>query len=64
MEWISVKDELPENGKYVLCWCSLDGYVIDCFDCMVGDEAWFYGTRDEYRSSVTHWMPLPKEPKA
>lgn len=24
--WISVKDRLPENGKYVLCWCEYFRY--------------------------------------
>lgn len=74
MEWISVKDKLPEikgNGRYA------QTVVIACYD---GDtvipmiyerttvrgeavERWkFYWDRIA-DVKVTHWMPLPEPPK-
>ena len=54
-KWISVKDELPENG-YWLCYFD-DGFISTV--TMSGDwELW------DDSGEVTHWMPLPKPPKA
>jgi hypothetical protein len=63
MEWISVKDRLPEKGVYVWCYSKSLGMVSDCYDCDVSDEHWFKGDREEYLTDVTHWMPLPEPPK-
>jgi len=58
MEWIAIKDQLPEENKAVLlydqdnymavAWLQNNSFV---FECM------FYGIND-----FTHWMPLPKPP--
>ncbi len=62
MEWISVKDRLPESEVMVLTYLEDDDdYRIDyiiIFDvplwaCIL--------ERDNYK--VTHWMPLPEAPK-
>ena len=53
-EWISVKDRLPEHNQKVLAY-----------------TAESQGTYEEYRlcfgwaikGHVTHWMPLPEQPK-
>ena len=65
-EWISVKDELPENGAELLvsvvdkegnhkgftCCRYFDGFtLIEC--------DWKNGKQ---RSPDTHWMPLPEPP--
>lgn len=62
MEWISVKDGLPEDGK--------DYLVTDGDACMVaaynnGIKKWNFFVIDHYLDSkdVTHWMPLPEPPK-
>ena len=63
-EWISVKDRLPENNQWALCFMKdksfgtfrvLQWNYID-WQWNDGDE-WF----DE--KDVTHWMPTPQPPK-
>lgn len=59
MDWISVKDRLPDEAEFVLVWGShampwlvqiIEGQFTD-----VEDGEWLTG--------VTHWMPLPEPPK-
>lgn len=76
MEWISVKDRLPDGvASYVLVNMS-SGLVVSTFYCV--DKNYFnqlygtdrFGDMDEvsmnfekarkYGYRVTHWMPLPK----
>lgn len=66
MEWISVKDQLPEDDQTVLmCEAGQDGLPIigwyESNDCISG----FYPAHSfqTFRMHVTHWMPLPKQPK-
>ena len=63
MEWISVKDRMPEIKKCVMIFskdggvaegCYNDEYGIDCF------EQWRWNCKQH---EVTHWMPLPRDPK-
>jgi len=66
MNWISVKDKLPENldeilfsdGRFVLM-----EYLLKNKD----QEFWFSSTdqyiMDQYIHGVTHWMELPKLPR-
>lgn len=55
IEWISVKDKLPESGTYILsfspCYNSVSKFKDGCF---------FDGKDRLY--NVTHWMPLPSPP--
>lgn len=59
MEWISVKDRLPEKRKDVLC----------CFNGIrkMVEISWMDSTRcflyEDIYGKVTHWMPLPEPPK-
>jgi hypothetical protein len=66
MEWISVKDRLPENCESVI------GYdpnqnkhdrVNEMFYSELG-KCWIF-VRDglDATETVTHWMPLPDPPK-
>jgi len=57
MEWISVKDRLP-NKVYVLCCNSNSLPFIACF----GVWGNYWACSGE-RTNVTHWMPLPEPPK-
>ena len=51
-EWISVKDRLPDVGKFVLIYNEINGVRLDYHD---GATFGYY--------DVTHWMQLPEPPK-
>ena len=57
VEWISVKDRLPEPWEDVLLFS--DGRVFEgCMDKSGG----FSNAREYEISNVTHWCPLPEPP--
>lgn len=63
MEWISVKDRLPDrNGWYLVCvW---EWVTISWFDTNGKDHAWGdFATCEASTELVSHWMPLPEPPK-
>jgi hypothetical protein len=69
MDWISVKDGMPEAGIYVLACCTMkvtdkiryEKAIVMAFVCEDGfvdvdlDKA--------ITAGVTHWMPLPELPE-
>lgn len=63
-EWISVKDKLPEVGRYVVCIAKRNPF--SRFMPMVArieKNGWVNPITDQYISEVTHWMPLPEQQK-
>ena len=61
MEWISVKERLPEKGTRALT-VRFD-YVTNTqfIDILTYDGEWWNSAyRGDY--AVSHWMPLPKLP--
>jgi len=61
MEWISIKDRLPENQSTVLVYAN--GYDTQYFE-----DNGFYDFKicykyDSKTENVTHWMPLPIPPE-
>ena len=59
-EWISVYDEFPEVGGYVVCIAKRNPFSI--FMPMVArieKNGWVNPITEQYISEVTHWMPLP-----
>ena len=77
MEWISVKDRLPEEGVEVLIYCNPDivqavfsvGYWKGSFDVTDYMNDGFVPDRRICKQGsdydyVTHWMPLPEPPKS
>jgi len=56
MEWISVKDRLPEKATYVLLTYGIHLPFIALYN---GD----YFTYNGEKAYGTHWMPLPEPPK-
>ena len=63
MEWISVKDRLPENDTRVLAYCK-DRCIHDV-KWRWADNAWYdKGSAAVYLAGfVTHWLPMPEPPK-
>jgi hypothetical protein len=63
IEWISVKDRLPET-KYGT-WSKEDCLLLTLYNYEIGrtkDGEWVDMNNDALED-VTHWMPLPKPPK-
>ena len=62
MEWISVKDRLPEAyATYLVYGRSVYGIV---FADYYGDGEWLTSNDlTNITRFVTHWMPLPTPPK-
>lgn len=71
MNWISVKDKLPDNAGWcndiVLFWdCKVKTCRIGCYDYEMGDWTelpWSNGRLILKFEDVTHWQPLPEPPK-
>lgn len=77
MEWISVKDRLPEeNGRYLVYKvCSYGNYIdiarwtsnYEGFEEHLNDKAIWYKYDSEFGDyeidGITHWMSLPESPK-
>ena len=70
-EWISVKDRLPETNRWVLVnWvCEWHNKSYESLriaklekngEWLTDDSEYPYLMADE---KITHWMPLPEEPK-
>ena len=68
MEWISVKDRLPDHGQQVIGFIP-DEFIFTCdYDQELGFcDYWDIETENMYyrpfNDHVTHWMPLPEAPK-
>jgi hypothetical protein len=62
-EWISVKQELPENGRKVLIFMPTVRVIY---------QVWMDAKENRFRdsdgwwptSAPSHWMPLPEPPDA
>lgn len=69
MDWISVKDRLPEKSGDVLVYIAYRREHGRVTVVPYSDRYKAFNTRDEYVSpkykidGVTHWMPLPEPPK-
>ena len=63
-EWVSVKDRMPEAGRYVVCIAKRNPF--SRFIPMVArieKNGWVNPITEQYISEVTHWMPMPELPK-
>lgn len=54
INWISVKDRLPEHGDAVLV-CALSSLNFEKFVCL--------SQYDKTKERILYWMPLPKPPE-
>lgn len=63
--WISISDKLPEKGKAVLVWSTLDddyalGYLMTALNWHCQP---LYGVNYNTVSGVSHWRELPLKPE-
>ena len=59
MNWINVKEKLPQNGEEVLTyydWSGLDVYTVARYDKEL--NSWIEPRECMYIGKVTHWTPL------
>ena len=74
MEWISVEDRLPEEDQKVIYYFEHTGVDIGFYKRIKYPKEFIGSTGDVYGNQfignagfltddVTHWMPLPKNPK-
>ena len=62
MEWISVKDRLPEIGEHVLVFAN--DIVSSWVEIAWMDKSdWHTSSDYEWPCLVDFWMPLPESPK-
>ena len=54
-KWISVKDRLPPEKRYVIGYIKDAGSIVMCSKTLTSDDALW--------QHVTHWMPLPESPE-
>jgi len=63
MEWISVKDRLPEKNKDN-SWARVLTINTHGFqETLYFDSEYKRFTTQPWQPDVTHWMPLPEPPK-
>ena len=59
-EWISVKDRLPDNNQWALCFMKDKSFgTFRVFQWNYIDWQWNDGNERWKEKDVTHWMPLP-----
>lgn len=64
MDWISVEERMPEELEQVLFWHTWGGASYVVTGRRYGDELRIIGSNNDYRDTITHWMPLPDGPIA
>lgn len=57
--WISVKDKMPEYGRYLVTVVRDDGAVA-VHTATYNDLGWWMHSN---AGEITHWMPLPEPPE-
>ena len=63
-EWISVDDELPEVGGYVVCIAKRNPFSrFMPMAARIEKNGWVNPITEQYISEVTQWMPLLNPPK-
>lgn len=64
MDWIPIEVELPEDDQKVLVYDEGTGNVprIAFYKCVEMKEG-FYNSDLTWRLVVSHWLPIPDQPK-
>ena len=65
MNWINVKDRLPDKKDDVLVWSIDDGWITTAMYIPkeILGEGRFYCVYTGDKLEVSHWMPLPEPPE-
>jgi hypothetical protein len=67
MEWISIKDKLPEKKRTAFLIVGEYGRGPHTSIAIWSDEGWEVDRDDRlcglYPNFITHWMPLPEPPE-
>lgn len=63
MEWISVKDRLPDAGFEAIVSVRIFGKCISTTGRYDAGKKIWYCTQNNVPAPVTHWMPLPEPPE-
>jgi len=65
MEWISVKDRLPDSITDRFIVCLKNKMILEMYFSNITGSRWFrLDLGDEVKGNpVTHWMEFPKPPK-
>ena len=62
MEWISVKDRLPDHKTQCIGYFEVAySYGFNINEVFYNDGRWFWDL--DSIENITHWMPLPEPPK-
>jgi hypothetical protein len=61
MEWINVKDKLPQEKENILSYRHYDGWIVICY---YNENRRFMLEPDTEAYLITHWMPLPNPPES
>lgn len=59
MEWISVKDKLPEDAKKVIAYRPRTNQIV--FATYIG-TCWLQNGGIIAKNAISHWIPLPDRP--
>ena len=62
-DWISIEDGLPKVGEYVLVYLDFNKQSVMFLNNLYEFKSPHHD-HSGWSSSVTHWMPLPENPKA
>lgn len=63
MQWISVKDRMPEANVEILTYGEEDGVCTAMVVWFEKDGSPYFMCRGTFRVTPSHWMPLPEGPK-
>jgi len=65
MQWVSVKDGLPEKEDTVLLWVGrFSEMYLGWYSLAYCEWVSTIGSNQIPQDWITHWMPLPKPPAA
>ena len=65
MNWISVEDRLPEEGRFVLVYVQVGAHSYFYAINFIHQGRWYNKVRHKWgvKTNPIHWMPLPEPPK-